>query len=458
MDSATTGRSPQAVVLPVLSSIAVVVSIPPIILHWKNRNFPATALIGWFLLINTFNIINALIWPTDDVDSWWDGHGLCDVETKVMIASYVGIPGTLVCIFRSLASVLDTRSAMLVPSIGQRWRDRLMDFSFCVIIPVIAMGTHILYQRSRYLILTISGCVNNFDQSWMSLMLAFIWPPIICLLAAFYCALTLYRLHKYRSQFGDILNSANSHLNKSRFLRLFFLACVMLWTILPIQAYVVYRNLMCNLPWHPYSWSRLHGPHSPWSTILKIPMHGEVFFDRWIPVAAGCTLFILFGCCHDALRLYQSAFRLLGLGKCLSGLRTLSQGTSASFTASRARLLSSRKQSPGTGRTTDSATSGTTTCSHEDIEKGPAPRQESSSITRSYWVPLPRCLLGRTFLSTRETAISDPNFSVPATTVSTNAWAGASQSRGSSDFTHAPVGPDTIRVKQVISQESELQV
>lgn len=133
MDSATTGRSPQAVVLPVLSSIAVVVSIPPIILHWKNRNFPATALIGWFLLINTFNIINALIWPTDDVDSWWDGHGLCDVETKVMIASYVGIPGTLVCIFRSLASVLDTRSAMLVPSIGQRWRDRLMDFSFCVI-------------------------------------------------------------------------------------------------------------------------------------------------------------------------------------------------------------------------------------------------------------------------------------------------------------------------------------
>ncbi|KAK9551789.1 a-factor receptor [Aspergillus fumigatus] len=268
MDSATTGRSPQAVVLPVLSSIAVVVSIPPIILHWKNRNFPATALIGWFLLINTFNIINALIWPTDDVDSWWDGHGLCDVETKVMIASYVGIPGTLVCIFRSLASVLDTRSAMLVPSIGQRWRDRLMDFSFCVIIPVIAMGTHILYQRSRYLILTISGA----------------------------------------------------------------------------------------------------------------------------------------------------------------------------------------------RRTTDSATSGTTTCSHEDIEKGPAPRQESSSITRSYWVPLPRCLLGRTFLSTRETAISDPNFSVPATTVSTNAWAGASQSRGSSDFTHAPVGPDTIRVKQVISQESELQV
>ncbi|GIJ85713.1 hypothetical protein Asppvi_004575 [Aspergillus pseudoviridinutans] len=462
MESPTTGRSTQAVVLPVLSSIAVVVSIPPIILHWKNRNFPATALICWFLISNTFNIINALIWPTDDVDSWWDGQGLCDVETKVMIASYVAVPGTLVCIFRSLASVLDTRRAMLVPSTSQRWRNRLMDISFCVVIPVIAMITHIVYQRSRYLIFSISGCVNNFDQSWVSLVLAFIWPPIICLLAAFYCGITLYRLHKYRSQFGDILNSANSHLNKSRFLRLFFLACIMLCTILPIQAYVVYRNLMYNLPWHPYSWSRLHGPHSPWSTILKIPTQGQVFFDRWIPIAAAYVLFIFFGCCKDALRLYQSALCPLGLGKCLSGLRTLSQGTSASitegFTASRAKLLSFRKQSSGTGTTTDSTTSGTITSSHEDIEKGAASRQESFSTTRSRWVSFPWCLLSRTFLSVRETATSGPTFSVPATTVSTNAWAGTSQSRGSSDFTHAPVGPDSIRVKQVISQESELQV
>ncbi|RHZ49253.1 pheromone receptor [Aspergillus thermomutatus] len=458
MESATTGRSTQAVAIPVLSSIAIVVSIPPIILHWKNRNFPATALICWFLILNIFNVINALIWPTDDVDSWWDGQGLCDVEVKVMIASYVAVPGTLVCIFRSLASVLDTRRAMLVPNNSQRWRNRLMDTSFCVAIPVVAMITHIIYQRSRYLIFGISGCVNNFDQSWVSLVLSFIWPPIICLLAAFYCGMTLYRLHKYRSQFGDILNSANSHLSKSRFLRLFFLAFIMLMTILPIQSYVVYRNLTYNLPWHPYSWSLLHGPQSQWSIILKIPAQGQVFFDRWIPIAAGYVLFIFFGCCNDALRLYQSALCLLGLGNCLAGLRLWSQGTSASITegstASRARLLFSRKQSSATGTTTDSTTTGTASYSHDDIEKGAMPRQESPST----WLSLPRSLLSRTFLSIRKTTPSVPEFSVPATTISTNAWAGTSQSRGSSDFTSAPVGPDTIRVKQVISQESELQV
>ncbi|KAF7160979.1 hypothetical protein CNMCM6106_008308 [Aspergillus hiratsukae] len=462
MDSATTGRSTQAVAVPVLSSIAAVVSIPPIILHWKNRNFPATALICWFLILNIFHFVNALIWPTDDVDSWWEGQGLCDVEVKVMIASYVAVPGTLVCIFRSLAAVLDTRRAMLVPSNSQRWRNRLMDTSFCVAIPVIAMITHIVYQKSRYMIFGISGCINNFDESWVSFALGFIWPPIICLLAAFYCGMTLYRLHKYRSQFGDILNSASSHLNKSRFIRLFFLAFIMLWTILPLQAYVLYRNIMYNFPSHPYSWSLLHGPQSQWSTISKFPAQGQVFFDCWIHIAAGFVLFIFFGCCNDALRLYQSALCFLGLGQCLSGLGIFPQGTLTSTTegstASRAKLLSCKKQSSGTGTTTDSTTTTTTTSSHGDIEKGAVRRQESSSTPRSHCLSLPRRLLSRTFLSVRDTATSAPDFSVPATTISTNAWAGTSQSRGSSDFPSAPIGPDGIRVKQVISQESEVQV
>lgn len=184
-----TGRSTQAVAIPVLASIAIVVGIPPIVLHWKNRNFPATSLICWFVILNVFNFINALLWPTDDVESWWDGRGLCDVEVKIMIASYVAVPGALACIFRSLASVLDTRRAMLVPSKRQRWRNRIVESLFCVIIPIISMITHIVYQKTRYMLFGISGCVNNFDEGWVSLVLAFIWPPIICLLAAFYCGM-----------------------------------------------------------------------------------------------------------------------------------------------------------------------------------------------------------------------------------------------------------------------------
>ena len=179
-------RHPMATVVPLLSFISIVVCITPLTLHAKNRNLPATSLICWTILLNAFNIINALIWPTDNVNVWWDGSGLCDIEVKLMVGSYVAFPGALVGIFRGLAVVLDTASTTLVPSKTQRLRNQAVELVFCVVIPVIAMITHIIWQKSRYLLFAISGCVNDFDESWVSFVLAYMWPPLICLIAAYY--------------------------------------------------------------------------------------------------------------------------------------------------------------------------------------------------------------------------------------------------------------------------------
>ncbi|KAJ5702566.1 Pheromone receptor 1 [Penicillium malachiteum] len=111
---------PLAVVVPVLSMIAIFLCIPPLVLHSKNRNYPAAILICWSILLSIFNIINALVWPTDDTSTWWNGAGLCDIEVKFMVASYVAVPGALTCIFRTLAMALDTRRAIVVPSKAQR--------------------------------------------------------------------------------------------------------------------------------------------------------------------------------------------------------------------------------------------------------------------------------------------------------------------------------------------------
>lgn len=178
---------PQAVALPFLSIIAILVLITPLVLHAKNNNFPAASILVWFILLNLFNIFNSFIWPNDDIESYWNGVGLCDIEAKVMIASYVAVPGGLLCVFRSLAAVLDTRCAMLVPTKKQRWKSRGMEILFCVFVPIASMLTHMVYQRSRYMIYGITGCINDFDQSVMSLVLSFIWPPIICLIASYYC-------------------------------------------------------------------------------------------------------------------------------------------------------------------------------------------------------------------------------------------------------------------------------
>lgn len=179
--------SPEGIALPVLAILSIILCLPPLVWHTKKRNFPASCLIVWFLFDNLFNFINPLIWPTDEITSWWSGEGLCDVETKIMVGSYVGVVGALGCIFRSLAVALDTDSAVLIPSKAQRMRKFLFEMAFCVGFPVYMMATHYIIQPRRYMISAIVGCTPYYDMSWPSTALHFIWPPIVCLMDVYYC-------------------------------------------------------------------------------------------------------------------------------------------------------------------------------------------------------------------------------------------------------------------------------
>ncbi|KAJ5148638.1 hypothetical protein N7448_000216 [Penicillium atrosanguineum] len=484
-------RYPLAVALPILSFLSIALSISPLILHAKNRNLPATALICWCTVLNVFNIINALLWPNDNIDAWWDGKGLCDIELKIMVASYVAIPGCLVGMFRGLAMVMDTSRATWTPSKTLRRRNRAINLLFCVIAPIIAMITHIVWQKSRFLLYSISGCVNNFDESWVSFMLAFIWPPILCLIACYYCCLVLVRLFKYRSDFVHILRSRGSTMNKSGFLRLFFLAFSMLIAILPVEAYLVWYDVSLSLPWHQYSWKKLHGPGSNWSQIQKVATYGVVFFDRWNPVAAGFMIFIFFGFGRDATKMYRLLSWYLGFRYCFPGVyrplesealatapaRNGSNSTTLVGSASNRgksvfkKTSSSRQvflRKPGRPFTNNCPTSSPTLPAHNgsynDIEKG---RVSSSVPTLNVNFPGEKIPWYRSFMNRRkasrnagqDTLLYD--LSIPSQTICTNAWAGISQSRGSNEYSAGPFSPrtkDFIHVKQVIRQQSEIQL
>lgn len=192
--------SPQGTALSVLAILAIVLCCPPLVWHIKNRNFPAACLIIWFLFINFFNFINPLIWPTDDITTWWSGVGLCDVETKIMVGSYVGVAGALTCVFRSLAAALDTDRAVLIPSKAQRMRKFILEIALCVGFPIYMMITHYIVQPHRYRIHAIVGCSPSYDSSWPSTALHFIWPPIVCLAAVYYCGKFSFQFQKIRSQ------------------------------------------------------------------------------------------------------------------------------------------------------------------------------------------------------------------------------------------------------------------
>lgn len=352
-------RPLASILLPILAGISVVICLPPLVTHLESRNVAAAVLVFWITLINMFNFLNPLIWPTDELDDRWNGVGLCDIEVKLIVASSLAIPGALICIFRQLAIILDTDKTTLVPSRGQRRRRLAFEVVFCIVCPLYMMIGHYVVQSYRYYIFAISGCVPPFDSSWVGIILMFVPPLVLCAVAAGYSVLVVVRLLKYRRQFSTILASSQSKVNKSRFLRLFILSTTLIVVFLPIAIYVFTRNL--EYPRVPYSWSKVHS--AGWSElIIRVPTSGTVNFDRWLNVGTGYAVFLFFGFGSDATMMYRSWLLKLGFGRVFPKFhhphlnlnhRTGSAARSSNATkvgsmSSRAKLIFHRKESAKT--------------------------------------------------------------------------------------------------------------
>jgi len=123
--------------------------------------------------------------------------------------------------------------------------------------------------------------------------------------------LVVIRLTKYTSEFASIIGASGSNMTTHRFIKLFCLALAMIIFVLPLQSYVIYSNLVLMIPSQPYSWSSNHGLN--FNVILYEPTGGIQRPDRWIPIALSVLLFIFFGLGQDAMKMYRSFFKLVGL-------------------------------------------------------------------------------------------------------------------------------------------------
>ena len=191
MDESTFPVTPNAVAVPILAMVTLIIDVPPFVWHIKNRNLAASSLVFWVIIDNLMNFMNPLIWPTDNIQHWWHGQIFCDIEIKIMMAANFGVVGSMACIMRNLAKALDTEHTVLSPSRAQSRRQIIVDCLFCFGGPVYVMLVHYIVQPNRYYIFAISGCTSSFDNSWPKLALVFIWPPIICLIDAYYSGMSI---------------------------------------------------------------------------------------------------------------------------------------------------------------------------------------------------------------------------------------------------------------------------
>lgn len=293
--------SSYSLVFSILAVIACLACIPPLMVHTRAKNVAAIILTVGVIIMCFFNALNALLWPTAAQDAWWDGKILCDIEAKLYFGQAVSFNGVLVCLFRHIASILDTQRISLGHSRRQHMVTITVDIGLCIVLPCIVMAAHCLVSPQRYWIRTIAGCTPSLDSSWPSLVLIYLWPITLCLAACVYCVTAMVRLWRHRKEMSTVLSSTPG-VTRSQHIRLISFSAILLLIYLPLDV-IAFAGFM-STRWHIYSWVYNHPAN--WSDLVVFVPQKTVSFDRWSQTFAAYILFGFYGTGHEANKMYAS--------------------------------------------------------------------------------------------------------------------------------------------------------
>lgn len=179
---------PMAIALPIFCSISIAVEWVPFLALYRVKNMPGCTMIVVIVIMNFFTWLNAILWSNDDISSWFNGHGLCDVEVIVRTVCATLISTSTACLTRNLAQAVDADNPRLFETVSQRRRRHVVEVLFVFGIPLLQMPLHYIPQTNRYAIVTIYGCADVIDYSWPTIIINLIWPSFFAILNCYYAS------------------------------------------------------------------------------------------------------------------------------------------------------------------------------------------------------------------------------------------------------------------------------
>ncbi|EXJ72198.1 uncharacterized protein A1O5_04702 [Cladophialophora psammophila CBS 110553] len=298
----------SSIIVVPLALLAIVAAFPPMVVQLRAKNFAASVLLIGITILNIQNLVNAVIWASDNPDDWWDGKILCDIEVKLYIGIFQAIEGAIASLFRQISTILDADRITVTPCPRQRRVSRMIELLFCILLPALVMVGHYIVQKGRYWLRTVAGCVALFDNNWVAPFVTYGWPMVVCLIGSVYCLVSVVRLWRHRKQVSSLLSHTPGS-TASRFFRLFALAFVLLAIYCPLAIFAFVQNV--QVPMHMFSWSYIHP--SDWSERIIVvpdsalkPASQGFSFDRWAQIFTAYVSFACFGLGEDATRMYKS--------------------------------------------------------------------------------------------------------------------------------------------------------
>ncbi|KAL7789940.1 pheromone receptor [Trichoderma ceciliae] len=332
--------------------LANLVCLVPLRLLYRNGEFAAAVFIINAEIQNLRNVVNALIWRTDDMASWWPGYGLCDLDPYLHNFG-IGLYATcLLAIMRNLAIQVGSLRAN-PPSRREKRRRNIIQALIIFPLPLLQTAWTYPLTLQRYYIGTLFGCSWLNAPTWPYIVFEILPPALVSLITAGYAILIYIRFRQITKTTQSALsNNRLAHARNQRARRRLYLMVIsILIPFLPIVIALATINIIIASPLQPFDFNAIHHHGQgelPWNTIVYLPsskISWPYMNICYIPIVTAIPVFVFFGMTKDAMNCYRVILLYVGLGRAFPrlyeeynpdsrALASTSHGGSSSYTTS----------------------------------------------------------------------------------------------------------------------------
>ncbi|SPN98367.1 uncharacterized protein DNG_01412 [Cephalotrichum gorgonifer] len=295
----------------------------PLSLLYRNGELAAVVLIAATMVYNAGTVVNAIVWQTDNVSSWWMGFGYCDVFVYLNYPILTIYTSSVLAIMRNLAAQI---SLMRADSLNLHEKRRRNLVQALIIFPVPILQVAWIYPLSvhRYYVLTLVGCTWWPSRTWPSVVFFCLPQPAFALAAAWYAGVTFWRFRQLsRSTLSALSTSNGRATSRARRAkrRLYFMTLAILVPYLPITLMYFINNIRYIVPLDPYDFGAVRRGEVdglPWDSVILLPSRALDFAtqnDRFTAILTVIPVFGFFGMSKDAINIYRRYLVALGLAR-----------------------------------------------------------------------------------------------------------------------------------------------
>lgn len=169
--------------------VAVVLSIYPVRYCKETRNWSALNMLCINNLLCTSYIINACLWGSENFETWFRGYGICDIEAAFKYPLTTALACSLARFIFDLSKAFTPNAIAMLPDHlqnAERWRQFLWAQFACFGYPIVQLAFYSIVTTARYSIAPVVGCLPQFDNDFVWLVLYVIPILLLEIIACFY--------------------------------------------------------------------------------------------------------------------------------------------------------------------------------------------------------------------------------------------------------------------------------